>query len=1052
MRRITAVACSFVLAGTVRAMLCAPPVRAQVDSALFGALEWRMIGPYRGGRSVAVAGVPDQPFVYYFGGTGGGVWRTLDAGITWDPVSDETDMAGSIGAIAVAPADPNVVYVGTGEACPRGNVSPGNGMWKSTDAGRTWSRAGLPEAGQVGAVVVHPRDENLLYVAALGHIFGPNEERGVYRSKDGGATWERILHRDENTGAVDVVMDPSNPRILYAALWQVRRMPHTLESGGPGSGIFKSTDGGDSWTEISGNDGFPEGPLGRIGIAVSPANPDRVWAMVEAERGGLFRSEDAGETWRRVNDDRNLRQRAWYYTHVYADPANQNTVYVLNVGFHKSVDGGESFERISVPHGDNHDLWIAPDDPERMVNANDGGANVSFNGGRSWTRQDNQPTAQMYHVTTTTDFPYKVCGAQQDNSTMCIASRTSRFGITQQDWHRVAGGESGYIAVRPDNTDVSYGGSYGGYLTRYDLRTGQNRTVAVWPDNPMGWGADSLRFRFQWTFPIVLSPHDPDLLYVTSQHVHRSSNEGQTWETISPDLTRNDKDRQGPSGGPITKDNTSVEYYGTVFALVPSVHDPSTIWAGSDDGRVHITRDGGATWAEITPRTRDLPEWALISIIEESPHQPGTAYLAATRYKEDDFRPYLFRTTDYGSSWRAIVDGIPADHFLRVVRADPEREGLLYAAGEFGVYVSFDDGAHWQSLQLNLPVVPIHDMVVKEGDLVAATHGRSFWILDDLSPLHQLSGAAAAAPYYLYGPRDTYRRRGFGGRGFPGVGANPQNGVWVYFYLASEPGDDTAVKLEFLEADGSLIKAYSTQSDERGGELEVEAGLNRFVWDTRYPDAKRFDGMIMWAGSTTGPRAVPGEYQVRLTVGDWSETSPFRLLPDPRVEVSLADLEEQFEFLVRIRDRVSEANEAVVRIRDVKSQLKGVMERVEGHADADTITALAKDLVERLSEVEAEIYQVKNRSGQDPLNYPIRLNNKIAALTGVVSSADAKPTDQSYAVYDDLSAKLQVQLDLLATIVDGGVPAFNEFVRERDVPAVLLRGDSGAPPAGMGRP
>jgi photosystem II stability/assembly factor-like uncharacterized protein len=1026
--------------------------QAAYDTTLYSALSWRMIGPYRGGRSVAAAGVVSDPMVYYFGGTGGGVWKTVDAGMTWQPISDETDMAGSIGAIAVAPSDANVVYVGTGEACPRGNVSPGNGVYRSTDAGKTWTHIGLPEAGQVGAVVVHPRDEDLVYVAALGHIFGPNEERGVYRSRDGGATWELILQRDENTGAIDLIMDPTNPRILYAALWQVRRLPHAMESGGPGSGIFKSTDGGDTWTEITRNEGLPEGTIGKVGIAVSPANPDRVWAIVEADEGGVFRSDDAGETWRRVNSDRKLRQRAWYYTHIYADPANEETVYVLNVGFYKSGDGGKTFDtRISVPHGDNHDLWIAPDDPNRMINANDGGANVSFNGGEGWTRQDNQPTAQMYHVTTTMDFPYKVCGAQQDNSTMCIASRTSGFGITQQDWHRVAGGESGYIAVRPDNTSISYGGSYGGYLTRLDRSTGQNRSVAVWPDNPMGWGADSLRYRFQWTFPIVLSPFDPDVMYVTSQHVHRTSDEGQTWETISPDLTRNDKDRQGPSGGPITKDNTSVEYYGTVFALVPSAHDPNVIWAGSDDGLVHVTRDGGQTWDDVTPRARDLPDWALISIIEESLHSPGTAYLAATRYKQDDFSPYIFKTTDYGQSWRKIVEGVPEGHFIRVVREDPERAGLLYAAGEFGVYVSFDAGAHWQSLQLDLPLTPIHDMVVKNNDLVVATHGRSFYILDDLTPLHELSDQVASSAYHLFTPRDAYRMRGFGGRAFPGVGANPQNGVWVHFYLSEEPAEDHEVVLEFLDAGGELIKRYSTKSKERGEELEVEAGANRFVWNTRYADATGFDGMIMWAGSTGGPRAVPGEYQVRLTVGDWSDMRAFSLLPDPRVEVSQADLEEQFDFLIRIRDRVSEANRAVERIRDIKKQLEGVAERAEGHSDADTISAVSKELRERLSGIEAEIYQVKNRSNQDPLNYPIRLNNKIAALTGVVSSADAKPTAQSYAVYEELSAQLQVQLDQLETIVEDEIPAFNDFVRERDIPAVLLRGED-ATPVGMGRP
>ncbi|KPK80971.1 MAG: glycosyl hydrolase, partial [Gemmatimonas sp. SM23_52] len=703
------------------------------DESLFSALKWRSIGPYRGGRVTAVAGVPDQPLVYYMGATGGGVWKTVDGGMTWEPVSDEYFGTGSIGGIAVAPSDPNVVYVGTGEACIRGNTSPGDGMYKSTDAGKTWTHIGLRDGGQIGEARVHPTNPDVVYAAVLGHAFGPNETRGVYRSKDGGATWERVLYRDANTGAGDIALDPNNPRIIYAALWQARRMPWGMESGGPGSGFFKSTDGGDSWTEISRNKGLPTGTLGKIGIAVSPVNSERVWAIVEAQDGGVFRTDDGGETWAKVNDERSLRQRAWYYTHIYADPQNENAVYVLNVQFWKSTDGGRTFESIRTPHGDNHDLWIDPNDALRMVEGNDGGANVTYNGGQTWTTLDNQPTAQFYHVVTTEHFPYHVCGAQQDNTTLCTASRTTGFGITSQDWYTVGGCESGYVAVRPDDPDVSYAGCYGGVITRYDRRTGQDKNIHAWPDNPMGWGAADLKYRFQWTFPIVLSPLDPNELYISANVVFRSRDDGQSWEVISPDLTRNDKSKQISSGGPITKDNTSVEYYNTIFALVPSRHDRNVIWAGTDDGRVHVTRDGGGTWTEITPR--DMPDWGLVSIIEESPHQPGAAYLAVNRYKLDDFSPYIFKTTDYGRSWRRIVRGIPQNHYIRVVREDPLRRGLLYAGGEFGVYVSFDDGEHWGSLQLNLPVVPVRDMVVNDDDLVLATHGRSFWILDDVTPL-----------------------------------------------------------------------------------------------------------------------------------------------------------------------------------------------------------------------------------------------------------------------------------------------------------------------------
>ena len=1008
------------------------------DESLFGALEWRSIGPFRGGRSVAVAGVASQPFVYYMGGTGGGVWKTVDGGAVWEPVADEYLSAGSIGAIAVAPSDPNVVYVGTGEACIRGNTSPGDGVYMSTDAGKTWKHVGLRDAGQIGRIVVHPKDPNIVYVAVLGHAFGANETRGVFRSMDGGATWEKVLYRDENAGAVDLALDPNNSRVIYAAFWQVRRTPWGMDSGGPGSGLFKSTDGGDTWQEISRNKGLPEGTLGRIGVTVSPVNSERVWAIVEAEDGGVFRSDDAGETWSKVNSERSLRQRAWYYTHIYADPQNENTVYVLNVRFWKSTDGGKTYETIGTPHGDNHDLWIDPNNALRMVQANDGGANVTYNGGRTWTRQDNQPTAQFYHVTTTEHFPYHVCGAQQDNSTLCIANRTTGFGITSQDWYTVGGCESGYIAVRPDDPDVSYAGCYGGQISRYDRSTGQNRSIHAWPDNPMGWGAEDLKYRFQWTFPIVLSPFDPNELYITANVVFRSRDEGQNWEVISPDLTRDDKSKQMASGGPITKDNTSVEYYNTIFALVPSKHERNTIWAGTDDGRVHITRDGGQNWEEITPR--DMPDWGLVSIIEESPLQPGAAYMAVNRYKLDDFRPHIFKTTNYGESWTEIVSGIPENHYIRTVREDPARRGLLYAGGEFGVYVSFDDGGHWQSLQLNLPVVPVRDMVVKDNDLVLGTHGRSFWILDDLTPLHQLSDAVASADVYLFKPRDAYRLGGRGfGRSITGVGANPPSGVVVYYYLDEEPEGE--VTLAFLEEDGTVIREFSSVP-ERGqdeGAVKKEAGMNRFVWNLRYPDAHGFPGMIMWSGSIAGPRAAPGTYQARIAVGEQSFSESFALMKDPRAPASEADLVEQFEFLIRIRDRVSEANDAVAQIRDIKSQIDAAVKRVEGELYADEVSGKADEIKKALSEVENEIYQTKNRSRQDPLNFPIKLNNKIAGLSGTVANADAKPTQQSYAVYDDLSQQLQVQLDRLAQIINDDVPAFNALVSQHSVPAVIVR-------------
>ncbi len=1024
----------------------AEAAQAQVDSTAFDRLAWRMIGPYRGGRVTAVAGVPSQPRVYYLGATGGGVWKTTTAGLRWEPVTDSTGMAGSIGAIAVAPSDPNVVYVGTGEGPPRGNVSPGNGMYKSTDAGRSWRAIGLEDAGQIVDLYVHPEDPDRVYAAVLGHIFGPNSTRGVYRSADGGETWERVLARDDRTGAVDLAVDPTNPRIMYAALWQVRRRPYALESGGPGSGLFKSVDGGSTWTEITRNAGMPEGIVGKIGVTVSPARPDRVWAIVEAEEGGVFRSDDGGDTWERVNDERSLRQRAWYYTHIYADPRDPETVYVLNVRLHRSVDGGKTFSQISAPHSDHHALWIAPDDPRRMVEGNDGGANVSFDGGETWTGQDMQPTAQMYHGTATSEFHFQVCGGQQDNSTICVPSRTDNYsGISRPDYRHGGGCESGFVTSRPDDPGVSYAGCYGGSLTRYDRATGQERSISVWPDNPMGWGAGALRYRFQWTFPIVLSPHDPDVLYVASQHVHRSTDEGQSWQVISPDLTRNDKARLGPSGGPITKDNTSVEYYGTIFALTPSPHDPAVLWAGSDDGRVHVTRDGGTSWVDVTPR--DLPEWALISFIEASPHRPGTVYVTATRYKSDDFAPYIYRTEDFGRRWQRITDGIPPEHFVRVVRADPDRAGLLYAGGEFGVYVSFDDGTRWQSLRLNLPVVPVHDMQVVRRDLVIATHGRGFWVLDDLTPLHQLTDEVARARRHLFRPRDVYRLRASG----PAIDAtpsapNPPRGAVVYFHLAAEPEEEVVV--EYLEADGDVIRRFSTAAAEDTLDAGPRAGMNRHVWDLRYPGATDFEDMILWSGSTSGPVAVPGTYQVRLTVGAWSATQPFEVMLDPRSGATVAELQEQFDFLIALRDRTSEANDAVREIRSMKAQLEDAIARAAGHALADTIALEARRIAEALSEVEAEIYQVKNRSRQDPLNFPIKLNNKLASLAGVVGRGDHRPTDQAREVFARLSAQLEEQLARLRQIVATELPRFNGLVGDAALPAVS-RPEA---PEGPGRP
>ncbi|HYO75747.1 MAG TPA: glycosyl hydrolase, partial [Thermoanaerobaculia bacterium] len=805
---------------------------ATFDAKQFSGLQWREIGPYRGGRSAAVEGIPSQRDTYYFGSVGGGVWKTTNGGVTWQPVSDGF-FGGSIGAVAVSEWDPNVVYVGTGEKTVRGNVSHGDGMWKSVDAGKTWTHVGLKDSRHIPRVRIHPRNPDLVYAAVLGHLFGPNQERGVYRSKDGGRTWERVLFANENAGAIDLTFDPTNPRILYASTWRVRRTPYSLESGGEGSALWKSTDGGDNWTNISANKGLPKGPLGIIGVTVSRTNPQNVYAIVDAEEGGVFRSRDGGDTWTKTNDSRDLRQRAWYYTRIYADPKDEDAVYVLNVQFHKSKDGGKTFSKIGTPHSDNHDLWIDPNDPLRMIEANDGGANVSTDGGESWTGQDNQPTAQFYRVTTDNSFPYRILGAQQDNSAVRIRHRSTDNGIGLRDWEETAGGESGHIVAKPDNPDIVYGGSYGGYLTMVNHRTGEYRDLNAWPDNPMGHGAEGAAERFQWNFPLLFSPHDPNTLYAASQHLWKTNDGGASWTKMSGDLTRNDRSKMGPSGGPITKDNTSVEYYGTIFAVAESPLERGLIWAGSDDGLIHLTRDGGATWKNVTPAA--MPQWLMINSIEPSPFDRGTAYVAGTLYKSDDFRPYLYKTTDYGATWTKIVNGIANDHFTRVVRTDRRRKGLLYAGTERGMYVSFDDGASWQSLQLNLPIVPITDLAWRDDDLIAATQGRGFWILDDVTPLQQLPSTALPR-LELFKPRSAWRMGGATPEKTPqGEGKNAPQGVIVNYWISSDVKSDTPVKIAFLNRDGSVIREFSTtEKDDSKEKLAApKTGFNRFAWDLR---------------------------------------------------------------------------------------------------------------------------------------------------------------------------------------------------------------------------
>ena len=1032
-------------------------------------LTWRLVGPFRGGRVLAVTGVIGDPHIYYFGGVAGGVWKSTDGGLTWRPMTDKVkDMSPSIGAIAVAPSDPNVIYAGTGEACIRGNIVGGNGVYKSIDAGKTWSYAGLRDTHAIGRIFVNPKNADIAFVAALGHPFGPNPERGIFRTTDGGKTWDKVLYKDENSGGIDLSFDPNNANVIFAALWQARRFPWDMQSGGPGSGLYRSADGGATWKQLT-DHGLPEGTIGRIGVAVG-YNSTRVWALIENDKGGLFRSDDGGDNWTLVNSDRLYRQRAFYYTHVFADPNSPDSVYALNTGMYHSNDGGKSFRAIRVPHGDNHGLWIDPGDPNRMIESNDGGANVSTNGGASWTTQANQPTAQFYHAITDNRFPYWVYGAQQDNSSVGIAS-AARGGLGRPSWYPVGGGESGYIAPDPRDPEIVYAGSYGGEITRYNHHSGEEMNITPWPVNPIGAAAADQKYRFQWTEPIVFSPHEPHVLYFAAQVLFKTSDEGMHWEIISPDLTRNDKSKQQASGGPITKDNTGVEVFDTIFSVVESPVQKDLIWAGSDDGLVHITTDGGKNWSNVTPKT--MPEWGTVSMIEASSYDAGTAYVAVERHRLDDFSPYIFKTADFGKTWTSIHSGIPADDYAHAVRMDRKRKDLLYAGTEKGVFVSFDDGATWQNLQTNLPVVPVWDIYVHNDDLVAATHGRSFWILDDLSPLQQYNHDFAKDDVHLYSPRTAVRAEfggGFGG-GSGEVGQNPPSGAVIYYWLktaikkpegkkdgeAQADGGSAGAKavpitMEILDSKGQVIRKYPPKpqpSDEAPSEesdfgrpqaraLPIEAGLNRFVWDLQYEGSSRVPHSPLWGGNTDGPIALPGNYQVKLTVQGKSYTAPLEIKPDPRVTATQADLEKQFDLRLKIRGRVTQAHDTINQIRDIRAQINALNKRLEGQPQAKAVAEAGKQLDKKMTEVEEVLVQTKAKSNQDVLNYPIRLNNYLVALGGVVESADGGPTQASYDVFNMLSRQLDEQLAKWHEILNTDVPAYDAAVKDQNVPAVIL--------------
>lgn len=1006
---------------------------------LLDGLSYRSLGFSRGGRSTAVAGVRTQPLVFYQGSTGGGVWKTDDGGLSWRNVSDGF-FGGGIGAIAVAEADPNVIYVGTGSACPRGNISPGTGFYKSMDAGRTWSFIGLPDAGQVARIQVHPKDPNLVYAAVLGNVFGESDQRGVYRSKDGGATWEKVLFVSNRTGASDISMDLNNPRILYAGMWNMYRTPWTIHSGSMDGGVYKSTDGGDTWARVEG--GLPTDVMvGKTAVSVSPADPDRIWVLIEAadDKGGVYRSDDAGETWTRTNSQRMLQQRAWYYIHIHADPVNPDTVWASNVGFFKSTDGGRTFEQYGTPHSDNHDLWINPDQPSIMINANDGGANVSMNGAESWTTQMNQPTAEFYRVTVDDRHPYWVYGAQQDNSTAAVPGGLGgNFG--PDDFYAVGGGESGHIAVEPGDHTTVYAGSYGGTITRFDADTRTSENIRAYPDSQTGQRASDMKYRFQWNAPIRISPHDTNVIYHASQYVHRSNDKGRTWEIISPDLTRNEKTKQDYSGKDgVSRDNTGVEVYNTIFALEESTTVPGLIWAGTDDGLVHITRDNGKTWTQITPQ--GLPE-GTINTIDLSAHDPGRAVMAMYRYRRNDLQPYVYLTNDYGKSWRRIADGsngIPKDHFVRVVREDTERKGLFYAGTERGMYVSFNDGASWQPLQLNLPIVPVTDLKVHGGDLVLSTQGRAFWVLEDLPVLRQVQAGMADTAARLFKPEDGYRD-----------GGAP---VAIYYWLGETPKQP--LRLEIVDAKGETVATYTGRPGAaaapqgggrgrgRGGfgssSLPAQEGLNRFVWNGRYPPLFQIpQGIVMWGFGGPGPRAVPGTYTVKLTSGDWSESQTFEFKPDPHATATQADYEEQVALAREVGLKVAELYAALAQVRDVKEQAVSLGERMQRAGMGNEAAKAAEALTQKLELIEGELTQLQGEGGQDALNFPGRLDNQFVTLYNSVANADYA-SKGAYDRFEDIKPELAEHLSNLEETLNSEVAAFNELIEKSGVKPLIVR-------------
>ncbi|MBI5856337.1 MAG: glycosyl hydrolase [Sphingobacteriales bacterium] len=1010
---------------------------------LFKNLKYRLIGPFRGGRSGAVTGSYKNRNTFYFGATGGGVWKTTDGGSNWKNISDKY-FGGSIGSVAVAPSDESVIYVGEGENTMRGNVSEGlGGMWRSDDGGKSWKNIGLKDGRHIIRIVIHPRNPDIVWVAVMGHLFGPNDERGVFKTTDGGKTWKKTLFVNNQTGCSDLVMEPGNPNVFYAGTWKLIRTPYSLESGGDGSGLWKSEDGGETWKSISGNKGLPKGVWGIVGVAVAPSNTDKIYALIENKDGGLYMSADGGETWTLNCSDNNIRQRAWYYTKVFIDPKNENRVYCPNVGFMRSNDGGKTFQSINTPHGDHHDLWIDPEEGNRMIVADDGGAQVSFDAGNNWSTYLNQPTVQVYRVSTDNAFPYRIMGGQQDNGAFRIKSRTYGAAITAADMEDAAGSESGYVVADPLNPDITYGGNYMGMLQRLDHKTGESRMINVWPIDNMGAGAEAARYRFQWNYPIFFSPNNPKKLYAAGNHLFVTEDEGKSWQIISPDLTTNDKKKQASSGGPITQDNTSVEYYCTIFTATESWVEKDLLWTGSDDGVISVSKDGGKNWENVTPR--DCPQWMMWNCVEVDPFRKGAAYFVGTRYKLDDFKSYIYKTEDYGKSWKLITNGINPLHFARAMRADKKKAGLLYAGTEYGMYISYDDGANWSSFQLNLPVVPVTDLAIKNNDLIVGTQGRSIYILDDLTTVQEKSADVLNKSLHVFSVNPAYRmpgggRRGGGRRGAGGeianAGMNPPNGVVMNFYM-KDVSDSTKLSIEVLDKNKKKIKTFSTSS--KDNKVAINKGMNQFEWDMNYPEAERVEGLILWNGFITGPKAAPGNYFAKFKSGKDSTEVPFTILADPNYKTSQAEYEEQFNHLITIRDKSSEIMKAIKNIRELRQQMADFGKMVDSlpmdiKKQVDTIN-------KQMTAVEEALHQTKAKSGQDVLNYPIRLDDKLSSIYNASAAGSSGLSKQSKDAYAELVPLIDEQLGKLKKIMNEDVANLNKMIHEKMLPVIGLKKD-----------